>query len=80
MSDTYSFWDKPVNELTKGEGGMCQLHNYVTLEQSYAIPTPSDNYNPDKIGKNRSKSGNNMLLNYSSVYKKLKCILYSSVT
>ena len=57
MSDTYSFWDQPVNELTtKGEGGMRQLHNYVTLEQSYAIPTPSDNYEPDKIGKNGSKT------------------------
>lgn len=52
MSDAYSFLDQAPEELsTKGQGGMRQLHNFVPLEQSYSIHTPSEDYVPDKIGK-----------------------------
>lgn len=52
MSDSYSFLDQAPDELTtKGQGGMRQLHNFVPLEQSYSIHTPSEDYVPDKIGK-----------------------------
>ena len=57
MSDSYSFLDQDSSELsTKGSGGIRQLHNYVTLDQSFSIHTPEEDYIPDKIGKNGSKS------------------------
>ena len=57
MSDSYSFWDQDPNELsTKGGGGTRQMHNYVTLDQDFKINTPAEDYEPDKVGKNGSKS------------------------
>ena len=57
MSDSYSFLDQDSAELsTKGSGGIRQLHNYVTLDQNFSINTPTEDYVPDKIGKNGSKS------------------------
>ena len=57
MSDSYSFWDQEASDLTtKGDGGMRQMHNYVTVDQSFTIPTPPETYEPDKIGKGGSKS------------------------
>jgi hypothetical protein len=57
MSDSYSFWDQDSNELsTKGMGGTRQLHNFVTLDQNFSIHTPTEDYVPDKIGNNGSKS------------------------
>ena len=57
MSDSYSFWDQDPNELsTKGMGGTRQMHNYVTLDENFSINTPAEDYVPDKIGKNGSKT------------------------
>ncbi len=57
MSDSYSFLDQDSSELsTKGSGGIRQLHNYVTLDQNFSIQTPAEDYVPDKIGNNGSKS------------------------
>jgi len=57
MSDSYSFWDQDPNELsTKGQGGIRQMHNFVTLDQNFTINTPEEDYVPDKIGNNGSKS------------------------
>jgi hypothetical protein len=50
MSDAYSFWDQPPEELeAKGNGGMRQTHNFVAIDQSFSIHTPPDDYEPDKI-------------------------------
>jgi hypothetical protein len=57
MSDSFSFWDQNSEELgTKGSGGMRQQHMYATVDQQFSIPTPPDNYEPDKVGANGSKS------------------------
>jgi hypothetical protein len=45
VSDQYSFLDMDSEELnTKGNGGMRQMHNYVPLNYSDAISTPSDDH------------------------------------
>ena len=57
MSDSYSFLDQDSTELsTKGSGGVRQLHNYVTLDQNFSIQTPEEDYTPDKIGNNGTKT------------------------
>jgi hypothetical protein len=57
MSDSYSFWDQDHTELsTKGQGGTRQMHNFVQLDQQFTINTPAEDYEPDKVGKNGSKS------------------------
>jgi hypothetical protein len=36
--------------MAKGTGGMRQMHNYVTVENSgLTIETPPDDYTPDKV-------------------------------
>jgi len=46
VSDTYSFLDQDPNELeAKGNGGMRQMHNYVDLNYSNNITTPTDDFN-----------------------------------
>jgi hypothetical protein len=43
VSDQYSFLDMEADELnTKGNGGLRQMHNYVTLNHADVISTPSD--------------------------------------
>ena len=50
-SDNYSFLDTSSDELTaKGNGGVRQMHNYVSLHNNPLISTPQDDYVPDKIG------------------------------
>ena len=52
VSDQYSFLDMDSEELnTKGNGGMRQMHNYVPLNHSDIITTPTDDYDykKDKI-------------------------------
>jgi hypothetical protein len=52
MSDQYSFLDQDSDALnTKGDGGLRQMHNYVTLSHSDIITTPTDDhkYNQDKV-------------------------------
>ena len=42
-SDQYSFLDMDSESLnTKGDGGMRQMHNYVTLNYADSISTPTD--------------------------------------
>ena len=43
VSDSYSFLDQGADELeAKGNGGMRQMHNYVDLNYSDNITTPTD--------------------------------------
>jgi hypothetical protein len=57
MSDAYSYWDQSADDLSaKGSGGVRQLHSFVTLEQQNQIMTPPDDYEPDKVGNNGSKT------------------------
>lgn len=51
VSDNYSFLDMSSDDLNaKGNGGVRQLHSYVTINQENSIYTPPDDYVPDKIG------------------------------
>jgi len=51
MSDSYSFLDQGAEELkAKGNGGMRQMHNFVSLNHKDNIETPPDTYEPDKVG------------------------------
>jgi hypothetical protein len=46
VSDQFSFLDMDSEELnTKGNGGMRQMHNYVPLNYSDKISTPTDEHN-----------------------------------
>ena len=55
MSDAYSFWDQDASALAAtGNGGTRQMHHYVPVDFETSIPTPPDNYEPDKVGKNGS--------------------------
>lgn len=52
VSDNYSFLDQSSEEMgAKGSGGLRQMHNYVTVNETNTgyIPTPNENYTPDKI-------------------------------
>lgn len=50
MSDAYSYWDQPPEELeAKGNGGMRQIHHFSPIDQTFSIQTPVDDYEPDKI-------------------------------
>jgi hypothetical protein len=52
MSDQYSFLDQDSDALSsKGDGGLRQMHNYVTLAHSDIITTLTDDhkYNQDKV-------------------------------
>lgn len=53
-SDNYCFLDISSDDLmAKGNGGMRQIHNYVTVDQAtnatFSIETPPDDYTPDKV-------------------------------
>ena len=51
VSDHFSFLDQSVDELsTKGNGGLRQIHNFVTIDEVDNIETPPDNYKADTIG------------------------------
>jgi hypothetical protein len=50
-SDSFSFWDQTSDDLSaKGNGGMRQLYNYVTIDSNLRIDAPKEDYAPDKIG------------------------------
>ena len=50
MSDNYSFLDQSVDSLSaKGDGGLRQLRNNVTLEYTDNIETPPDDYVLNKV-------------------------------
>lgn len=45
VSDNYSFLDMNTEDLNaKGNGGLRQMHNYVSLSQNEQIPTPKDDF------------------------------------
>ena len=49
-SDNYSFLDMDPDSLaTKGNGGLRQMHNYVTLNDNMLIQTPQDDFEYSKI-------------------------------
>ena len=51
MSDNYSYLDQTSDEMeAKGNGGMRQLHSFVTLNHIDKIQTPPEDYEPDKVG------------------------------
>ena len=51
MSDSYSYLDQSSDEMNaKGEGGLRQMHSFVTLNHDDKIYTPEDDYEPDKVG------------------------------
>lgn len=50
MSDQFSFYDQGSEEmLAKGDGGLRQMHRYVTLDYNDRITTPEEDYDPGKI-------------------------------
>lgn len=54
VSDNYSFLDQSDTELSvKGDGGLRQMHNYVTLNESMnlamKLPTDEVEYKADKL-------------------------------
>ena len=51
LSDNYSYLDLTSDQLSaKGDGGLRQLHNYVTINDNLTIATPPEDYVPNKIG------------------------------
>lgn len=53
ISDNYSFLDQSSDELSaKGNGGMRQIHNYVSVNDNFTIETPTEDYKPDTISNN----------------------------
>lgn len=53
-SDNYSFLDMDSDQLSaKGNGGMRQLHNYVSInQQNENISTPTENFSNKETNKN----------------------------
>ena len=52
VSDNYSFLDQSDNELSvKGDGGLRQIHNYVTLNESMnlTMKLPQDDFEYNKL-------------------------------
>lgn len=49
-SDTFSFLDMSSDDLSaKGQGGLRQMHHYVTIDEVQPIETPPDTYTSDKV-------------------------------
>ena len=50
ISDNFSFLDQNSDDLSaKGNGGLRQIYNYVTLDNNEKIYTPEEDYIPDKV-------------------------------
>jgi len=51
ISEPYTMYNLTPDELSaKGTGGRRQMYNYVSASQNvFSIPTPEDDYKPDKI-------------------------------
>ena len=50
MSDNFSFLDQSIDSLSaKGNGGLRQLRNNVTLDYTDNIETPPEDYIPNKV-------------------------------
>ena len=53
MSDDYSYLDQSSDEMAaKGEGGLRQMHSFMSLNDSLTIETPPEDYIPDKVKEN----------------------------
>lgn len=51
MSDNYSYLDQSNESMSaKGDGGLRQMHSFVTLDFNQKIHTPPEDYEPDKVG------------------------------
>lgn len=51
MSDNYSYLDQSNESMSaKGDGGLRQMHSFVTLNFNDSIETPPEDYEPDKVG------------------------------
>jgi hypothetical protein len=51
VSEQYTYVTMTPEELSaKGKGGSRQMYNYVSAnDEQFSIPTPPDNYRPDKL-------------------------------
>jgi len=53
MSDNYSYLDQSSDELgVKGQGGLRQMHSFVTLQDKINIDTPPEDYVKEKLDEN----------------------------
>ena len=53
LSDMYSYLDQSAEDMSaKGNGGVRQLRHFSALDENTSIPTPDEDYVPDKVGKN----------------------------
>lgn len=52
LSDNYSYLDQTPESMSAkdGDGGLRQMHSFVTINQNDKIDTPPDDYEPDKVG------------------------------
>jgi hypothetical protein len=51
LSDNYSYLDMSSEELSaKGDGGTRMMHSYTGWNQTQSIPTPPEDYEPNKVG------------------------------
>ena len=51
MSDNYSYLDQSNESMSaKGDGGLRQMHSFVSLDFNGKINTPPEDYQPDKVG------------------------------
>ena len=51
LSDNYSYLDQSPQDMNaKGNGGMRQMHSFVSLGSNQQIYTPDEDYVPDKVG------------------------------
>ena len=56
MSDNYSYLDQSSDELgVKGQGGLRQMHSFVTLQDKIMIDTPPEDYVKEKLDENAIK-------------------------
>jgi hypothetical protein len=56
MSDHYSYLDQSSDDMgVKGEGGMRQMHSFVTLEDKIMIDTPPEDYVKEKLNESDIK-------------------------
>jgi len=56
MSDNYSYLDQSSDDMgVKGEGGMRQMHSFVTLEDKIMIDTPPEDYVKEKLDESAIK-------------------------
>ena len=56
MSDNYSYLDQSSDEMgVKGQGGLRQMHSFVTLQDKILIDTPPEDYVKEKLDENALK-------------------------